>query len=104
MIRSTPLARPLIEAVSEQIARLGAAFWVVVVLGSMFTLARFSEAFLILSASDQGLPLMWAPPPQSDLDALDRRALALIHGGASLHDSPRGPRPLRRSARAACGA
>ncbi|MEQ1818939.1 MAG: MFS transporter [Terricaulis sp.] len=41
--------------------RLPPAFWRVVALGVVFTLARFSEAFLILRASDQGLPLMWAP-------------------------------------------
>ena len=27
----------------------------------MFTLARFSEAFLILRAQSIGLPVMWAP-------------------------------------------
>jgi len=41
--------------------RLPRAFWGVVAIGVVFTLARFSEAFLILRASDQGLALMWAP-------------------------------------------
>ena len=41
--------------------RLGHAFWGVVVVGVAFTLARFSEAFLILQASAQGLPLAFAP-------------------------------------------
>jgi MFS family permease len=41
--------------------RLSAPFWGVVALGVVFTLARFSEAFLVLRAFDQGLPLMWAP-------------------------------------------
>ncbi len=41
--------------------RLSASFWGVVTLGVVFTLARFSEAFLVLRAFDQGLPLMWAP-------------------------------------------
>ncbi len=36
-------------------------FWAVVVLGVIFTLARFSEAFLVLKASAEGLPLTFAP-------------------------------------------
>lgn len=45
----------------KAIGRFPAAFWFVVVIGVMFTLARFSEAFLVLKASEQGLPLMLAP-------------------------------------------
>lgn len=41
--------------------QLGTAFWGVVAIGVIFTLARFSEAFLILKASAEGLPLAWAP-------------------------------------------
>ncbi|HEX8307940.1 MAG TPA: MFS transporter [Allosphingosinicella sp.] len=41
--------------------RLDRAYWAVVGIGLLFTLARFSEAFLILKASDQGLPLWLAP-------------------------------------------
>lgn len=41
--------------------RLPAAFWGVVGLGAVFTLARFSEAFLVLRAQDVGLPLALAP-------------------------------------------
>jgi MFS family permease len=44
-----------------QIARLGQAFWVVVALGALFTLARFSEAFLLLRAQALGLSLAWVP-------------------------------------------
>ena len=40
---------------------LDAAYWRVVALGVVFTLARFSEAFLILKAHDSGLPLLLAP-------------------------------------------
>ena len=36
-------------------------FWGVVALGVIFSLARFSEAFLILKASAEGLPLTYAP-------------------------------------------
>lgn len=41
--------------------RLAMPFWSVVALGVVFTLARFSEAFLVLKANAEGLPLMWAP-------------------------------------------
>lgn len=41
--------------------RLGGAFWGFVGIGFTFTLARFSEAFLILKASAEGLPLALAP-------------------------------------------
>ncbi len=37
------------------------AFWVVVALGAVFTLARFSEAFLILRAQDVGLGIGYVP-------------------------------------------
>lgn len=43
------------------LSRLDRAFWSVVVVGVMMTLARFSEAFLILKAHDEGLPLTLAP-------------------------------------------
>ena len=45
----------------RELARLGAGYWWVVGLGLVFTLARFSEAFLILRAESAGLPAMWAP-------------------------------------------
>lgn len=41
--------------------RLPARFWLVVLLGVLFTLARFSEAFLVLRAHDLGLGLGWVP-------------------------------------------
>ena len=41
--------------------RLPLRFWLVVLLGVLFTLARFSEAFLILRAHDLGLALAWVP-------------------------------------------
>lgn len=45
----------------RQIKRLRGAYWWVVVIGAIFTLARFSEAFLILRAQQGGLPLAWIP-------------------------------------------
>jgi MFS family permease len=43
------------------IRELGSAYWLVIVAGAVFTLARFSEAFLVIRAKDSGLPLAWAP-------------------------------------------
>ncbi len=52
--RTNPIRR-------ENLRRLPAAYWHVVALGALFTLARFSEAFLILRAQQGGLPLAFAP-------------------------------------------
>ena len=43
------------------LAQMGGAYWFVVATGAVFTLARFSEAFLILRAQQQGLPDSYAP-------------------------------------------
>ena len=43
------------------LAELSGAYWFVVAAGGVFTLARFSEAFLILRAQQQGLPDSYAP-------------------------------------------
>ncbi len=45
----------------ESLRRLSSAYWRVVTVGAVFTLARFSEAFLILRAQQGGLPLAFAP-------------------------------------------
>ena len=41
--------------------RLPRTFWMLVGIGAVFTLARFSEAFLILKANAEGLPLALTP-------------------------------------------
>jgi MFS family permease len=41
--------------------RLPLRYWLVVLLGAVFTLARFSEAFLVLRAQDVGLALGYVP-------------------------------------------
>ena len=41
--------------------RLRLRYWLVVALGAVFTLARFSEAFLILRAQDVGLAIAYVP-------------------------------------------
>jgi len=43
------------------IKRLPRKYWLVVFLGAIITLARFSEAFLILRAQDVGLPIAYVP-------------------------------------------
>ncbi|MFG1300588.1 MFS transporter [Xanthobacter sp. V3C-3] len=45
----------------KDLRHLGRPFWGVVAVGVVFTLARFSEAFLVLKAHDEGLPLVLAP-------------------------------------------
>ena len=45
----------------ENLRRLPAAYWWVVGIGAVFTLARFSEAFLVLRAAQGGLPLAFTP-------------------------------------------
>lgn len=49
-----PLSRAALSA-------LPARYWWVVVLGAVFALARFSEAFLVLRAQQVGVPLRWVP-------------------------------------------
>ncbi len=41
--------------------KLDAAYWIVVAVAAVFTLARFSEAFLLLRAKSVGMPLTWVP-------------------------------------------
>ncbi|MSR13639.1 MAG: MFS transporter [Gammaproteobacteria bacterium] len=59
-----PAARPLSTGKSilwHAATRLTRRYWWVVALGIVFTLARFSEAFLLLRAHSVGLNLAWAP-------------------------------------------
>lgn len=45
----------------NSLVHLGPAYWWVVGIGSVFTLARFSEAFLVLRAQQGGIPLALTP-------------------------------------------
>ena len=56
---TAPVAAPPVRL--NDLKRLPRAFWVVTLIGVFFTLARFREAFLILKASAEGLPLVLAP-------------------------------------------
>jgi MFS family permease len=53
-VRTNPISRANLQ-------RLSAAYWWVVAIGAVFTLARFSEAFLVLRAQQGGLPLAATP-------------------------------------------
>jgi MFS family permease len=45
----------------DNLKQLSASYWWVVTFGTLFTLARFSEAFLVLRAQQGGLELAWIP-------------------------------------------
>lgn len=45
----------------ESLRRLAPAYWAVVVIGAVFTLARFSEAFLVLRAGQLGVAASFVP-------------------------------------------
>jgi MFS family permease len=45
----------------EELKRMPAAFWMVIAIGVVFALARFSEAFLLLKAQAEGLALALIP-------------------------------------------
>jgi MFS family permease len=53
-----PVRSPLSR---RELARLGQDFWRVVAVATVFTLARFSEAFLLLRAQSVGLPVALVP-------------------------------------------
>ncbi|MBC7600112.1 MAG: MFS transporter, partial [Polaromonas sp.] len=44
-----------------ELRRLSAPYWRVVLIGAIFTLARFSEAFLVLRAMQTGMSIAYAP-------------------------------------------
>ncbi|UVT15385.1 MAG: MFS transporter [Nitrospira sp.] len=52
--RTNPIRR-------DNLRRLDSAYWWVVGIGSVFTLARFSEAFLVLRAQQGGMPIALVP-------------------------------------------
>lgn len=52
--RTNPIRR-------QSLQRLTPGYWWVVAIGALFTLARFSEAFLILRAQQGGLPIAFTP-------------------------------------------
>ena len=67
-----PRTNPLTRA---NLRRLGAGFWWVVGIGALFTLARFSEAFLVLRAQQSGVAVALVP--------LVMVAMNLIYAGSA---------------------
>ncbi len=59
--RKEGLRRVRMPLSRTELAHLGATYWWVVAVAAVFTLARFSEAFLVLRAQSVGLPLMLVP-------------------------------------------
>jgi MFS family permease len=59
--RPRDAARPKVPLSRAEMRRLPAAYWWVVVVAGVFTLARFSEAFLVLRAQQAGLALVLVP-------------------------------------------
>jgi len=53
-LKTNPITR-------ANLARLSKAYWWVVIIGAVFTLARFSEAFLVLRAHQGAIPLALVP-------------------------------------------
>lgn len=50
-----------VEVTARAVRQLPPRYWVIVLLVFVFTLARFSEAFLVLRAQDVGLPVAYIP-------------------------------------------
>ncbi len=59
--RSGPsrVARPALRL--AELRTLPRRFWAIVAIGIVFTLARFSEAFIVLRAADVGIAPVWVP-------------------------------------------
>ena len=58
---AAPGARRVNPIQRANLRRLSARYWWVVGIGGAFTLARFSEAFLVLRAQQSGIALAWVP-------------------------------------------
>jgi MFS family permease len=59
--RTQPISRVRFPLQWAELKKLSSVYWLVVMISAVFTLARFSEAFLILKAQTSGLPLALAP-------------------------------------------
>ena len=56
-----PCEKPVNPIHWRELKRLRRAYWWVVAIGAIVTLARFSEAFLVLRAQQGGIPMAWVP-------------------------------------------
>jgi MFS family permease len=81
-----PTRMPLMLAEAR---RLPLRYWLVVLLGAVFTLARFSEAFLVLRAQNVGLELSYVP--------LVMIAMNVVYAGAAYPAGAAGDRVSPRT-------
>lgn len=79
--RSNPIRR-------ENLRRLDAHYWWVVIVGAAFSLARFSEAFLVLRAQQSGIPIALVPLAMVAMNVI-YSAVAYPFGKLSDHMSHR---------------
>jgi MFS family permease len=59
--RAAELPRVRMPLSRDELGRLGGAYWWLIVVATIFSLARFSEAFMLLRAQSVGLPVMLVP-------------------------------------------
>jgi MFS family permease len=59
--RAPTLGKPRFPLQRAELERLGRNYWMVIAVATVFTLARFSEAFLVLRAQAVGVPVMLVP-------------------------------------------
>jgi len=59
--RAAATPRPRFPLHIGELKQLGGIFWLIVAVATVFTLARFSEAFLILRAQTEGMAIMLVP-------------------------------------------
>jgi MFS family permease len=76
----------------QEMKAMGPTYWAVVAIGVVFTLARFSEAFLVLRAQNVGIPIMWVPAAMVLMNVV--YALAAYPAGA-LSDRTNRMTPLK---------
>ncbi|MGX5834216.1 hypothetical protein ACWIJ6_08720 [Aeromonas piscicola] len=77
-VRSNPLRR-------DNVRRLGAGYLWVVVIGALFTQARFSEAFLVLRAQQTGIPLPQVMVAMNQVYALSVNPFGRISDAPASH-------------------
>ena len=86
--RRTAAHKPRNPISRENLQASRAAYWWVVGIGAVFTLARFSEAFLVLRAAQGGMPIALVPLVHGG-DECDLRRVGLSLRQALRPDEPR---------------
>ncbi len=87
-IASSPPRPPKLPLARSALGLFPRRFWAVLITGAVCSLARFSEAFLILRAEQSGLPVVWVPAVMVVMNVV--YAFGLFHlttGAAALASS-----------------